>query len=206
MNEVQQQKVRRSRISLILLVVIFILPIVLAWVVSKNKALQPAQTKNAGTLFQPVRPVSEFTLSTIAREKFTLEGLQHKWTLVYFADTTCHERCRDSLTKVRDARYAMSGDATRIQYLLVYSMQPTAAEIQTLQEQHPRLIMLTADAEANKKLLDTFRLDGEGPLTQLNRVYLIDPIGNLMMYYPDRFPGNGLLKDLRHLLKWSQIG
>jgi hypothetical protein len=38
------------------------------------------------------------------------------------------------------------------------------------------------------------------------RVYFIDPLGNLMMYYrPDADPG-GMLKDLRKLLKYSKIG
>jgi hypothetical protein len=35
---------------------------------------------------------------------------------------------------------------------------------------------------------------------------MIDPLGNLMMYYEPTDEPNGILRDLRKLLKWSQIG
>jgi cytochrome oxidase Cu insertion factor (SCO1/SenC/PrrC family) len=38
------------------------------------------------------------------------------------------------------------------------------------------------------------------------RVYIIDPLGNLMMYYPPGAEPGGMLKDLQKLLKYSQIG
>jgi hypothetical protein len=37
-------------------------------------------------------------------------------------------------------------------------------------------------------------------------LYLIDPLGNIMMYYPQNIAPKGILKDLEHLLKVSQIG
>jgi cytochrome oxidase Cu insertion factor (SCO1/SenC/PrrC family) len=38
------------------------------------------------------------------------------------------------------------------------------------------------------------------------RVYIIDPLGNLMMYYPPDADPSGMLKDLKKLLKYSKIG
>ena len=35
---------------------------------------------------------------------------------------------------------------------------------------------------------------------------LMDPQGNLVLYYPPGFDPYGLVKDLKHLLKVSQIG
>jgi hypothetical protein len=37
-------------------------------------------------------------------------------------------------------------------------------------------------------------------------VFLLDPLGNLVLWYQDGFDPYGLLKDLKHLLKASQIG
>ena len=132
--------------------------------------------------------------------------MRRKWSLVYIASDTCAEACRDSLVKIRDARLSQSGEARRVQYFLFYTAQPDAKEILELEEQHPRMVMLVLDAQEQKVLLNLFMLEGETSPVPAQRVYLIDPIGNLMMYYPDGFPGNGLLKDLRHLLHWSQIG
>ncbi len=55
---------------------------------------------------------------------------------------------------------------------------------------------LTAQLEENKEVT---------PL-ETKKVYLIDPLGNLMMQYPADFKTRGLIRDLRHLLKWSRIG
>lgn len=205
MNEIQQKNARRSRVSLVLLALVFILPIALAWIVSKNKALQPTQTKNNGTLFEPVRPLQDFALQTAANKPFTLEDMRRKWSYVYLAGVTCNTVCRDSLIKIRDARLAQSGEATRVEYYLFYTTAPSANEQQELISEHPRLTILLVGSQ-QQSLLDMFKLNGETEPVAAQRVYLIDPIGNLMMYYPEGSPGNGLLKDLRHLLQWSQIG
>jgi len=37
-------------------------------------------------------------------------------------------------------------------------------------------------------------------------VYIVDPIGNIMMRYAPGFAGPGLVKDLERLLRVSQVG
>jgi hypothetical protein len=37
-------------------------------------------------------------------------------------------------------------------------------------------------------------------------LYLVDPLGNIMMYYSTAFVGKELLKDLKKLLRNSNIG
>jgi len=39
-----------------------------------------------------------------------------------------------------------------------------------------------------------------------NAIYLVDPLGNLMMRFPPDLEPKSLLKDLKHLLKVSRIG
>jgi hypothetical protein len=38
------------------------------------------------------------------------------------------------------------------------------------------------------------------------RIYLVDPLGNLMMSYGSRSEAKGILSDLKKLLKLSHIG
>ncbi len=47
--------------------------------------------------------------------------------------------------------------------------------------------------------------DAAGPGNP-GRIYVIDPLGNLMMFYPDDAVPTGMKKDLERLLKVSQIG
>jgi hypothetical protein len=46
-----------------------------------------------------------------------------------------------------------------------------------------------------------------GALTELEEgIYLVDPIGNLVLFYPLTDAGQPVLDDLKKLLKLSQIG
>jgi cytochrome oxidase Cu insertion factor (SCO1/SenC/PrrC family) len=206
MNDIPQSKSKRSRLTLIILVIMFALPIVFAWIATKNKSWQPTSGKNYGELVQPARPLPEFSLRKLDGTDFKLEDMRRKWSYVYFVTQTCEQHCQESLVKVRDARLALSGDALRVQYFLIYAQKPDAAEVAKFAKEHPRLIVLQAEGENVTALLNTFKLPGDESLVAAQRVYLVDPIGNFMMYYPESFPGNGLLKDIRYLLHWSQIG
>lgn len=44
------------------------------------------------------------------------------------------------------------------------------------------------------------------PLLKIHQIYLVDPIGNLFMYYPEKSNPLDILSDLKHLLEISQIG
>ena len=206
MNATPQPNPKRSRLTLIILVILFALPIVFAWIATKHKSWQPTSGKNYGELVQPARPLPEFNLKKPDGTDFKLDDMRRKWSYVYFAAQNCDQHCQESLVKVRNARLALSGDALRVQYFLVYTQMPAAAELASLSQEHPRLIVLLAGPDKDRALLDAFRLSAAESLEAAQRVHLVDPIGNLMMYYPADFPGNGLLKDIRYLLHWSQIG
>ena len=47
---------------------------------------------------------------------------------------------------------------------------------------------------------------GDSPYERAERVYIVDPLGNLMMYYLPDADAGGMLKDLQKLLKYSKIG
>jgi glutathione peroxidase-family protein len=54
-------------------------------------------------------------------------------------------------------------------------------------------------------VVEVFSLDEQQPMAA-RRVYLVDPLGNLMMRYePDDEP-KGMIKDLERLLKYSGLG
>ena len=59
----------------------------------------------------------------------------------------------------------------------------------------------TADADpAIQALVDGVSMQGA------ERIYIVDPLGNLMMYYPPGADPGGMHKDLKKLLKYSKIG
>ena len=64
--------------------------------------------------------------------------------------------------------------------------------------------MLNFVPDMAQALLQPFRGDGFAP--QGEQFFLVDPLGNLMMYYDPGVQASGVMKDLQKLLKISQIG
>ena len=74
----------------------------------------------------------------------------------------------------------------------------------TFDAEHPDLAIALADNDAGATLLAAFP---DAQPAADNFIYVIDPLGNLMMrHVPQPPPAKGLLEDLRRLLKLSHIG
>ncbi len=196
--------IRRSRTQLVLIWILFLLPPVSAWVAWQYLAEEGAgATTNAGTLIAPARPLQPSGLQQQDGSVFTLEQLRGYWTYVVFAGAECDARCQDQLYLTRQTRIAMSKDIARVQRLLVLAGQPAPALVRQLAEEQPDLTWVVS-GQASGSLLQQF--SGEGFSTSGEQYFLVDPLGNLMMFYDLAVPAKGIRKDLQKLLKISQIG
>ena len=197
-------RVRRNRTKLVLIWVLFLLPPVSAWMAWKYLAEQGVgATTNAGTLISPARPLQLAGLSRGDGNPFEDEQLRGHWTFVLFASGGCEQDCERQLYLTRQTRMAMSKDIPRVQRLLVLARAPSAELVRRLEEQQPDLHWVVSDAQA-APLLRQFTGNGFGH--DGGQYFLVDPLGNLMMYYDLAVPVKGLRKDLQKLLKISQIG
>ena len=114
---------------------------------------------------------------------------------------TCDESCLRRLYDTRQVRLALDREMDRVQRVFVADSD--CCELKALRASHPDLI-LVQDTEAAAPLLAM--LPGEAAAQESHRVYLIDPLGNLMMFYPLDAPAKGMLEDMKRLLRLSQIG
>jgi len=177
-----------SRAQIWIVLGVFFVPLVLAFLMYYGGGWRPAGSTNHGELISPPRPLSG--------------DIWHgKWTLVYVGDGRCDGQCRAALVLMRQTRLALNADMSRVQR--VFLATANCCERAYLDEQHPGLIVAPADNEAGASLLatipDTPAVDGY--------IYIVDPLGNLMMRHaPAAPPAKGLLEDLRKLLKLSHIG
>lgn len=162
-------------------------------------------TTNSGDLIAPVKPLDVSGLSQVSGEAVERTVVAGKWTFVMIAKGECAEVCQRQLYLTRQYRTSMSKDITRVQRLLVMTEQPSAEFTAMLKEQHPHLntVVLVTD-DASKAFLSNF--DGEGYSSDGAQYFLVDPLSNLMMRYNTEHPYKGVLKDLRRLLKASQVG
>ena len=174
----------RSRRQIWILVALFFAPLALAFLLYYGGGWRPAGSTNKGELISPPRPVPNAS------------AWHGKWTLVYVGDGRCDERCRAALTLTRQTRLALNADMTRVQR--VFLATGTCCDRTYLAAEHPDLSIEPVDDAA---LLAVF------PDVASGSIYIVDPLGNLMMRHaPSVGLSRDLLEDLRKLLKLSHIG
>lgn len=198
------RQVRRSRIQLLLIFALFLLPPLSAWVAWQYLGEQGVQqTTNAGTLISPARPLALSGLQQRDGSPLGDDVLRGHWTYVLFASAACDARCEEQLYLTRQTRLAMNKDIPRVQRLLLFGAAPDAALVERLADEHADLTWVVR-TDGSAAATGAFRGPGFAP--DGRQFFLVDPLGNLMMFYGSDVPAKGMMKDLQKLLKISQIG
>ena len=183
-NHKPDDPVRRGRLKLALLAAFFLLPIGASWVVWKFD-LAPGVAGNYGTLLSP-RPLA---LPALA-------GLKGKWVLVQIDSGACAAACERKHYFMRQVRRAQGKEMARIErlWLLTDAAQPSPALLAAIEG--------TVVAGESAALAASF--PAERAATE--HIYLVDPLGNLMMRFPMDPDPSRVIKDLKQLLKFSGFG
>jgi hypothetical protein len=202
---------RRQRRLLVGLALLFFAPLGLAFYLYYGHGTwHPGGRVNAGVLIQPARPLPELALPLMASGNTRSNFLKGKWTFLYVVPGPCAQTCRMRLYDTRQVRVALDRDMNRVQRVLIADRG--CCEAQFLHDQHPDLTVVRADAADAPLLALLPGLDGSMAPTGSAEtaaspaVYLIDPLGNLMMSYPADAKAKGMLEDMKRLLRLSSIG
>ena len=169
------------------LLAMFILPIAFGTLFFyANPNYFSESTVNYGELVRPV-------IATDG-DDIEIEGdasLQGIWTMVYVSNR-CDNACEKAVADMKTIRTLMNDDMRRIQRMIIItdSSTPTSND--------ESLIKARVNSEKFKQSLKKY--------TE-NAIYLIDPIGNVMLYYePQNLDIRLVIKDLKRLFKYSRIG
>jgi hypothetical protein len=121
-----------------------------------------------------------------------------RWSLLYVGSGKCNADCQEALYQLRQVRQALGRDMSRVQrYFIATSGTP---DTQLIHEAHPDLIVIDGSVAGGEKVLATIGSYGEA------EVFLVDPLGNIMMSFPAGTSMKDMHKDLSLLLKASTIG
>ncbi len=202
----QAAQLRRSRLTLILLGVLFVGPLIGAWILY-SAGLRPSLTTNYGTLVQPTTPLPKLELRNAAGEPQP-ELMLGRWSLVQLGGETCDAACSERLVLTRQVRLALGAagvNKDRVQRVfIVPSADAAVAASSQLREAHKILHIVADQTAAGQRAADIFKP------TDPQAIYLIDPNGNWLITYQNQTDADafqrGLLKDLKKLLRLSSIG
>jgi hypothetical protein len=194
----------RRRAIFWVVALVFLLPLgVAAYLYYVPSSWRPTGSVNHGALIDPARPLPEVALPTVDGGVTSAAFLRHRWTLIYIGAGDCDQRCRDALYQIRQVRLALNQDMERIQRLFV-ATEP-CCDRPFLAREHQGLVIARGESPEAGKLLAQFPADA-GPVATAGRIYVADPLGNLMMVHPRDSNPRLLLEDLKRLLNLSQIG
>lgn len=192
-------KKKQSVWPLVILAFVFVAPMLAAyfWV--------PSRFVNYGELVVPPRPISNVPMETMSGELLNFSDLRGKWTLLMLDPGSCSDNCKKSLHAIYQIRLAQAKNSRRIR--LVIMVEDKNPALKLFLAQYPELIGVTGESGAIQSIVDQFAIDkSDRPSLKPGRIYVIDPVGNFMMYYPEHADANLIWKDLRRLLKVSQMG
>jgi cytochrome oxidase Cu insertion factor (SCO1/SenC/PrrC family) len=189
----------RGRRTLLGIAALFFVPLALAFALYYGSAWRPGHRTNHGELIAPARPLPDVALRTADGTPADARLFHGRWTLVYLGDGACDSECRAALYTLRQSRLALANEMGRVQR--VFLATSDCCDTRFLSLEHPGLVALDASGEAAAPLLARFPADGRE-----RQVFLVDPLGNLMLRFDLRQNPKGLLQDLKKLLALSQIG
>ncbi len=182
-----------SKKTLLLLGAICTLPVVASYLT--YYVLKPQKRMNYGELVAP-GPLPPTRFADLEGKPFTLDQLRGRWVMVTVDGGECDARCRQKLYNMRQVRTAQGKEMERIErvWLVSDEVAPPAqllndhAGMHVVRESGTPLAALPADGD------------------RAAHVYLIDPLGNLMLRFPENPDPKRMIKDFERLLKYSRIG
>lgn len=180
--------------QLILIASVFFGPLILAaWLYFGGIGFRPEGKTNHGELLQPLISVRD-ALPDSAILKFN-DG---HWLLIYANDGDCGAACEYALYTLRQSRLMLGKEMDRL--VRVFLHGDTLPDTVFLANEHAGLITLGdsdfSDLLENKKPAE---LSAGG-------YYLVDPLGNLVMYFRPDIDPSDMVEDIKHLLELSRIG
>mgnify|MGYP001823342392 CR=1 FL=1 len=128
------------------------------------------------------------------------DKLTYKWRMISFLKADCDEACQSRIYDTRQVDTSLGKDRHRVMRMFVHLEPVSEALNRLIEEQHPNVIHVYGNHDEIENALTT-----TASITD-NEVYIMEPMGSVMMRFTHDQPNRDLLKDLKRLLKASQIG
>lgn len=185
--------------SFLWLVGVFVAPILLGTLLFFNleKLGFEKGSVNYGVLVEPAFPTRVHDLKLGDKKALREETLAKKWTMLYIQTDVCDKACLERLLLIKRIRLLMNEHMRRVRTVLVSDEKVSSL---VSKKENPDLVLTHLNVKSSEFLK-------QYPERDKNPVYLLDPMGNLMMYYPQLDPNaKKMIKDLKKLLKYSHLG
>jgi len=189
-----KEKVLSSRIKLIVLMLVILSPVVASYLLHTFN-IRPDSTVNYGELIE-VKAIQGTGTNLVDNTIFRSRQLKGKWSLLTIDSGVCDHYCLEKLYLMRQVRLAQHTEKDRVErvWLINDDHQPDPEVVS--QYEGTRLVLAKGS-----DLLQEFPYVS----SQLDHIYVIDPMGNLMMRYSSNAEPKKMVDDIKRLLKLSHM-
>ena len=197
---------------LYLILIISLAPVVFALLAYyvPSLGLRPEGHTNYGTLLSPQRPIPSaeaLPLRTLEGTAMDLASLEGRWLLVSADEGACPESCVEKLFILRNSHASQGKNVERLARVwFVTDDAPVPAEVlNAYQGTH----MLRVDPDALARFLAPQAVGlppAERDAALRGPMWIIDPLGNLMMAFPPKADPLQVRDDIIKLVRNSRIG
>ena len=182
----------RGRIQFLIIAAVFFGPLLIAALLYyQGNDLQPESRVNHGALLEPIVNLND-----------EVPGLgildQRQWLLLYADPAPCQEACQDALYTIRQSRLMLGKEMDRLQRVFLHGDEPP----DNLAPADENKGLITLQDAGLQAILDKKR----PAALPAGGYYLIDPHGNLVMYFRPDINPREMVDDIKRLLKLSRIG
>lgn len=162
--------------------------------------VKPEGRTNYGALLDPrAHPMPSLGAAALDGKPAALDAYKGKWIMLQVDDADCQERCKKKLFEMRQLRLIQGKAMDRIERVWLVTDDKPLDTI--MMREYDGTRMLRVKPDVLKAWLPT-----EAGTTIADHIYMIDPLGNLMMRFPKDADPNKVKKDIAKLLKASSIG
>lgn len=197
--ESETEKRKSDKLTLLALSALFMIPIIIAYLGWWMGWFNDVGKTNHGRLLTPVITYEQAGL-TKDGTLVPLKKLNQKWWIIYVSnEEQCHLSCQANAYLINQVKTAQAKETSRVDRMLIKDGRGFSSQAMSYVKEHFEV--------------STFFQKSDNSLLKANKIYLMDPHGNIMLEYDavkDEKEavkkGGGLIKDLKKLLKISQIG
>lgn len=188
----------RGRWKLMLLLAVCAAPVIASYL--SYYVFKPQGRTNYGTLLDPRQyPLPKLGSQTLDGKAQELDAFKGKWLMMTIDGGNCATACEKKLYDMRQLRTAQGKNRERIERVWLLTDQ-APVDTRILREFDGTRLLRVAPEVLQKWL----PVEGGGGVQ--DHIYLIDPLGNLMMRYPKDADANKIKRDISKLLYASGIG
>ncbi len=193
---------KRNPYTVWFVVLAFIAPVVLAYIMFFFVDVK--SFVNHGEILNPIVHIRSFELKDENNEIIPEGELTYKWRIISFIGKDCDQQCESRLFDSRQIHTSLGKNQHRLIRMFVH-LEPAGESLSALiAEKHSNITRVNGDATIIINALgDNIR---DNASIQNNEIYIMDPMGNVMMRFTQEQPNKEFLHDLKKLLKASQIG